>query len=183
MSGFTDAAKHILATVAPALADAALGPFAPLANLAIAKIFGVKANDPAAISKAVQNATPEQLLALKQEGDAFEVRMTELGITRDKMVFDDLANARAMQVETKDPTVARLAWTIIGGFLMLSLVQIVGMVFAPDAVAKIPPQGWLLIGNVSGYLANESKQAASFYFGSTETSHTKDTTISELSKS
>jgi hypothetical protein len=56
------------------------------------------------------------------------------------------------------------------------------MMVWPDAVAKIPPQGWLLVGNISGYLANEAKQAAAFYFGSTAGSQNKDATIADMAK-
>ena len=95
---------------------------------------------------------------------------------------DDRKSARQREVDTKDGTVAKLAWMIIGGFLGVSAAQIVAVMFWPEAVAKIPPEGWLLIGNISGYLANEAKQAAAYYFGSSVGSKAKDDTLSELAK-
>lgn len=183
MSGFTDTLKSFVSTVAPTLGTALGGPLGGMAGNLIANALGVKPGDQKALQAAMAGATPDQLLALKKADQDFTAKMEELGIERDKLVFDDLANARAMQVATKDPTAGRLAWTIIGGFLAVSMAQILGMVFASDAVAKIPPQGWLLIGNVSGYLANEAKQAAAFYFGSTAGSQAKDVTLAEIAKS
>lgn len=182
MSGFTDAAKHILGTVAPVFVDAFAGPFAPLANAALAKVFGLKPEDTAGLSAAVQKATPEQLLALKQEGDVFTAKMEELGITRDKMVFDDLANARALQVATKDPTVRQLAWLNVGGFLAIAVFLIVSAVVWPDQVSKIPATAWATLGTVFGYLAKSASQTEAFYFGSSAGSQAKDATLADLAK-
>lgn len=172
MSQFTDAAKHILGTVAPVFIDAFAGPFAPLANLALSKVFGVKVDDSVALSKAIQAATPEQLLALKQEGDAFEVRMTELGITRDKMTFDDRANARDMKVKTNDTTPRNLSYLL----LMFTGVVIAGVLLG---VGKVDSA---LTGSLVGYLISENKAILAFWFGSSSSSKTKDDTISDLSK-
>lgn len=179
---FVDTLKSFVSTVAPTLGTALGGPLGSMAGAAIANALGVK-NDPKSLNAAMLTATPDQLLALKKANDEFETKMKELGIEESKLVFDDLASARAMQVQTRDPTVGRLAWTIIGGFLLISFAQIVAAVGWADQVAKIPPQGWLLIGNVSGYLANEAKQAAAFYFGSTAGSQAKDATIADIAKS
>jgi len=43
-------------------------------------------------------ATPDQLLALKKADSDLQVRLKELGIAEEKLTFDDMANARAMQV-------------------------------------------------------------------------------------
>ena len=181
LSDIGSGALQVLRTVAPTIAATATGPFASITLPIFQKLFGTtNAKD---IETALVNATPEQLLALKQADNAHEEQMTQLGITRDKMAFDDLSNARNMQIQTKDPTAARLAWMIIGGFLVISIAQIIGLMGFADEVNKIPPQGWLLIGNVSGYLANEAKQAAAFYFGSTAGSQAKDTTIADIAKS
>lgn len=182
MSSFTDMLKTFAGTVAPTLASAVGGPLAGMAVTAIAGALGCKPNS-TALTAAMAVATPDQLLALKQADADFAEKMKQLGIDEEKLSFDDTASARAMQVATKDPTAGRLAWTIIGGFLFISLAQIAGVVFASDAVAKVPPQGWLLIGNVSGFLANEAKQAATFYFGSTAGSQAKDATIADIAKS
>lgn len=182
MSSFTDTLRSFVSTVAPTLGTALGGPLGGYAGTLVAKVFGVKAGDQNAMQAAMAAATPDQLLALKQADDAFKVQMEQLEISEEKLAFDDTASARAMQIATKDPTASQLAWLIIGGFLVMSLAQVVAAVGWADQVAKIPPQGWLLIGNVSGYLANEAKQAAAFYFGSTAGSQAKDVTIADIAK-
>lgn len=174
-------ALQVLKTVAPSIAATATGPFASLTLPIFQKLFGT--NDSKAIETALAGATPEQLLALQQANKTHEENMEQLGISKDKLGFDDVANARSMAVQTRDPTAARLAWLIIGGFLVTSIAQLIGLMGFADQINKIPPQGWLLIGNVSGYLANEAKQAAAFYFGSTAGSQAKDITIADIAKS
>jgi hypothetical protein len=173
-------ALQVLKTVAPTIADTLAGPFAPLVDPVVRALFGT--TDAKQVSAALLNATPEQLLALKQADNEHAEQLIKLGIDRDKLAFDDTASARAMQIATKDPNVARLAWLIIGGFLFISLAQLIAMMGWAEEVNKIPPQGWLLIGNISGYLANEAKQAAAFYFGSTAASQAKDVTIADIAK-
>lgn len=172
MSGFTDAAKHILGTVAPFIATATLGPLAPLANLAIAKVFGLKADDPAAMSAAIQNATPDQLLALKAEGDAFKVKMAELGFSEDKLVMDDRANARDMKVKTNDTTPRNISYLL----LCFTGVVIGSVLFGYGKVDSA------LMGSLVGYLVSENKAIMAFWFGSSNGSKTKDETIGDLAK-
>lgn len=94
----------------------------------------------------------------------------------------DRDSARKREMVLKDGTVAKLAWTLIGGFLAVSAAQIAAVFWWPELTAKIPAQGWLLVGNISGYLANEAKQAAAYYFGSSVGSKSKDDTLAEIAK-
>lgn len=173
---------QVLKSVAPTIATAAAGPFAPLVAPLLNKVFGIDPSDPKAVETAILGMTPEQAQTLRTEEHAFEIRIKELGIQKEQLELQDVANARAMQMSTHDPNVARLAWLVIGGFLLISLAQLACMVFAPDAVAKLPQAGWLLVGSISGYLASEAKQAAAFYFGTTAGSQAKDATIADIAK-
>jgi hypothetical protein len=183
MSNFSDKFKQILGTVAPLLGTAVGGPFGGMAGALLAKALGVKQDDTQAMEAAVTSGDPDILLKLKQADNDFKVQMETLGITRDKLVFDDIANARAREIAVKDDTPRQLAWVIIGGFIAVSAGQLLGLVIWPDAISKIPPQGWLLVGNISGYLANEAKQCAAYYFGSSLGSVGKDSTIADIAKS
>ena len=176
-------AKQVIGTVAPFLGSALFGPFGAMAGTIVHAALGTNVGDDKAAEAALLGAQPDTLQKLKAADQDFAVKMRDLGISEERLSFDDLANARNMQVQTKDPTASRLAWMIIGGFIGVSAGQLVGMMGWPDAVAKIPPQGWLLVGNISGYLANEAKQAAAFYFGSTAGSQNKDATIADMAKS
>ncbi len=175
-------ALQVLRTVAPTIAMAVGGPFGPLAATVIHAALGTDPGDPKAAEAALLNATPEQLLALKKADQDFIIRLKELGIEEQQLAYADTASARQMQVAVRDPTVDRLAWLIIGGFLVISLAQLIGLIGFATEVNKIPAQGWLLIGNLSGYLANEAKQAAAFYFGSTASGQNKDATIASIAK-
>ncbi len=127
-------------------------------------------------------ATQDTLLKVKQAEIDFQAKIAELGIQKEQLAYADLADARQMQMTTRDPTVARLAWLVIGGFLLISPAELIAMVVWPERVKLLPEAAWLLIGSVLGYLANESKQAGAFYFGSSAGSQAKDATISYMAK-
>lgn len=174
-------AWQVLKTVAPTVAATASGPFAPLVGPLVAKIFG--SNDPKAVETGLLGATPEQLVALRQADNDLQIQLRQLGISEEKLAFDDTASARAMQMATKDPTAGRLAWLVIGGFLAFAIGMATMMTLAPEKAAAIPAGAMALIGTVLGYLANEAKQAAAFYFGSSAGSQAKDQTLAEIAKS
>lgn len=174
--------KSTLGAIAPILGTAIGGPFGALAGQALGAALGVDGHDEAALSAALKNATPEQLLAIKQADNQFKLDMAKLGFRPEELAVEDRKSAREREIELKDPTVGRLAWTIIGGFFIVSAAQLVALMGWPELVAKIPGQGWLLIGNISGYLASEAKQAAAYYFGSSVGSKDKDNALATIAK-
>lgn len=171
-------ALTVLKTVAPTVALALGGPFGPLAAAAVHAALGTTTQADA--EAALTNATPDQILALKKAENDFTVQMQQLGITRDQMVFSDLANARAAQVSTRDPTLPRLAWLMVGGFLVVTFSELIALMSFPNAVRALPESAWLLVGNVMGMLSGAATQVISFYFGSSSGSARKDTTIQTL---
>lgn len=184
MSTFTDKAKAVIAAVAPTVGLALGGPFGPLAGVLVAKALG-KDGQPApdgAVAAAIASGSPDVLLKLKQAENELIKQMEELGVKRDQLAYEDRANARAREVAVKDRTPAQLAWLVIGGFIGISAAQIAALMGWGEQVSKIPPEGWLLIGNISGYLANEAKQAGSYYFGSTVGSKDKDATLASFAR-
>lgn len=143
------------------------------------------------------SSSPEDILAtLTQSADAiqkakeFELthQETMLKITTDyeieqqKVDAGDRASAREREMSIKDSTPARLAYMIIGGFFGIAIAQLVALMGWPDEAAKIPPQGWVIIGNISGYLAAEAKAAAAYYFGTTMDSGRKTDLLAEAGK-
>jgi hypothetical protein len=173
-------AWQVLKTVAPTIAATAAGPFAPLVEPILQKIFGT--TDAKATEAALLSATPEQLLALKQADYAHIEKLKELGIAEEKLGYDDLASARAMQIQTKDPTVRQMAWLNVGGFLAVSVFLIVAAVVWPEQVTKVPATAWATLGTVFGYLAKSASQTEAFYFGSSAGSQAKDATIADIAK-
>ena len=134
--------KNIVGAVAPTMA----------ANM-IADVLGVP-NDQKSIEKAIQNATPEQMLELKKAEQQFEVQMKELDVDVFKLETADKQHARGMF--GKDWTARIIGVATIGGFL--------GYIFL---VTLQPPEqnSEALINLVLGYLGGLASAIISFYFG------------------
>lgn len=172
MSNFSDKAKSILASVAPLIGTAVGGPFGALAGSLLAKALGKEPSDDAAMEAAVTSGDPEILLKIKEADSAFKLQMEQLGITREKLVYDDRSSARGMQIATKDSTPRNLS------YMMLAFTGvIISSVFF----------GWskidsALAGSLVGYLVSENKAIFAFWFGTTSGSEKKTETISEIAK-
>ena len=161
-------AIHVLQTVAPTIAKATLGPFGGLAATAISAILGTPPGDEQATSAALLNATPDQLLAFKKADQDFQIQMKTLGISEEKLVYDDIANARARQVAVKDDTPAILAYFITAGFFgTLGFMLWNGK----------PAVGGDALLVMLGSLGTAWAGVVSFYFGSSLGSAKKDTAL------
>lgn len=167
-------AKQILGTLAPILGTAIGGPFGALAGAAIGQALGVSPNDDKAAEAALLNASPDTLLKVKQAEQDFAVRMRELGIAEDKLVFDDVANARAREAVVHDSTPAILAYVITVGFFgTLTFMLIHGK----------PATGGDALLVMLGSLGTAWTAIVGYFFGSSLSSTRKDATISGLAKS
>ena len=150
--------KNIVGAVAPTLGTAIGGPMGGMAANMIADVLGVP-NDQKSIEKAIQNATPEQMLELKKAEQQFELQMKELEVDVFKLETQDKQNARGMF--SKDWTARIIGLVTIGGFL--------GYIFL---VTLQPPEqnSEALINLVLGYLGGLASAIISFYFGASNTS-------------
>lgn len=179
----------ILKALAPTAATLIGGPFAGLALKFLGPVFGLSDEAVANTSSAVQTIqdvftkgqlSADQVVAIKQAEMALtqhladnNLKLADLDIKAEQVITADRADARNREIQVKDKTPSHLAYTIIGGFFVISLAQLVALMGWPDFAAKIPAQGWLLIGTISGYLAAEAKAASSYYFGTTSDSGRK----------
>ena len=145
--------KNIVGAVAPTLGTALGGPMGGMAANMIAEVLGCE-NNPKSIEKAVQNATPEQMLQLKKAETEFEVRMKELEVDVFKLETQDKQDARSKF--SKDWTTRIRGIATLGGFL--------GYIFL---VTLQPPEqnSEALINLVLGYLGGLASAVISFYFG------------------
>lgn len=184
-----------IGVIAPTLSTMLLGPLAGTAVKALTDAFGLSssgdtAQDSAAITKVIQDGgmTPEIIAAVRAADQKHAEIMGQQGIdlakinaahaeAQDRAEVDDRNGARQREMTVKDGTPANLAYIIILGFFVTSIAQITFMLLWPERASLVPSTAWALIGSVSGYLANEAKQAAAYYFGSTIGSKAKDATI------
>lgn len=173
--------KQVLGTYAPLALKTFGGPFGGLAGTALEAIFGTQ--DPTALEAKMAGATPDQIVALKKVDADLEAKMRELGIEEEDLYLKDTQDARAMQIATRALTPAVLAFILIGGFMLLSAGVITACFVYPDKATKLlAGEAGLFFGTLFGYLMNEAKQAAAFYFGSTLGSQEKDKTLAEIAK-
>ena len=154
-----DMLKSLVGAVAPTIGTALGGPMGGMAANMIADVLGVP-NTPKAIEKAIQEATPEQMLELKKAEQDFELQMKELDVDVFKLETADIQDARGKF--SKDWTARIVGVAVVGGFM--------GYIFL---VTLQPPEqnSEALINLVLGYLGGLASAVISFYFGA---SHKQD---------
>ena len=150
--------KKVVGAVAPTLGSALGGPMGGMAMNMIAEKLGVP-NNPQAVEKAIENASPEQMIELKKAEHAFDLQMKELDVDVFKMEVADGQDAR--KHFSKDWTARIMGLSVIGGFL--------GYIFL---VTLQPPEqnSEALINLVLGYLGGLTSAVVSFYFGASNKS-------------
>ena len=150
--------KNIVGAVAPTLGTALGGPMGGMAANMIADVLGVP-NNPKSIEKAIQEATPEQMLELKKVEQDFELKMKELEVDVFNLEVADGQDAR--KTFSKDWTARIVGVSVVGGFM--------GYIFL---VTLQPPEqnSEALINLVLGYLGGLASAVISFYFGASHKS-------------
>ena len=148
-----DKLKVLVGAVAPTIGTALGGPMGNAAMSMLADKLGVP-NNKAAVEKAIQQASPEQLAEIKKAEIEFETKMKELEVDVFKLETQDIQNART--TFSGDWTSKLLGLVVIGGFM--------GYIFL---VTIQPPEqnSEALINLVLGYLGGLASAVISFYFG------------------
>jgi len=151
-----DKLKNLVSTVAPALGSALGSPLGGAAISMIADKLGVP-NNQQAVEKAVRQATPDEMLKLKEADNEFEVKMKELEVDVFRLETEDKQNARA--AFSKDWTTKLMGILTLSGFM--------GYIFL---VTLQPPEqnSEALINLVLGYLGGLASAVISFYFGASQ---------------
>jgi len=150
--------KNLVGTVAPTIGTALGGPMGGMAANMIADVLGCD-TDAKSIQKAMDAATPEQMLELKKAEAEFEVKMKELEVDVFKLEVADTQDAR--KTFSKDWTARIIGIAVVGGFM--------GYIFL---VTIQPPEqnSEALINLVLGYLGGLASAVISFYFGASHSS-------------
>lgn len=154
-----DKIKNLVSTVAPALGSALGSPLGGAAISIIADKLGVP-NNQQAVEKAIRQATPDEMLKLKEADNEFEIKMKELDVDVYRLETEDIQDAR--KNFSNDWTSKLLGFITLGGFM--------GYIFL---VTLQPPEqnSEALINLVLGYLGGLASAVISFYFGA---SNSKD---------
>jgi hypothetical protein len=167
------AAAGVLSTVAPMLATAVGGPLAGAATNAIIGALGLPQDTPPEqVAAAVQNATPEQLLALKRAEQEFAVKMRELDVTLEQLRFSDTANARAREIAVRDWMPRALGLMVVAAAISAVLMVLTGYARVEDALA----------GSMVQMLVNAALLVLGYYFGSSAGSAAKDAMLRQGGK-
>ncbi len=159
--------KQTLAKIAPLAGGMIGGPFGALAGQAIGKVFGHDGDAALTekeMSNYIQNATPEQLVQLKGIDSNLQIRLKELDIQEDQLVYDDKADARALQKVTKSSIPAALVIILtIGVFAM----------FAALMYFNVPEANKVVVGGIIGSVSTAWVGSVQFFVGTTKSSQDK----------
>lgn len=148
--------KNVIGTIVPTLGAAVGGPLGGMATKVIADALGCGESEKE-IEKAINNATPEQLMELKKAERDFEVQMKELDV--DVFALETADKQDARNHFSKDWTARLVGLVVVGGFM--------GYIFL---VTLQPPEqnSEALINLVLGYLGGLASAIISFYFGASQ---------------
>lgn len=172
-------AGQALATFAPTVATALGGPLAGVAITSLEKVFGIDPSVPAAdkrsaIEAGLVAATPDQIIALRKAEQDFQVQIKTLGISEEKLIYDDRAAARAREMAVKDNTPRILAYAVVA---LVVLAEGSLLLFGqPKAVDGV------VLGRVLGTLDAALMLVLSYYFGSSIGSKEKDSALAAIAK-
>lgn len=170
-------AGHVLATVAPTIATAVGGPFAGMAVSALTKALGINADTPeaqqSAIEQSLQTATPDQILAIKKAENDFTIQIEQLGISKQALVYQDVANARNREILVKDSTPKILAYLTTAGFFLA---------LAASMAIDIPAASKAIVFTMIGSLGTVWINQQGYYFGSSAGSAAKTDALTALAK-
>jgi len=149
--------------IAPTIATALGGPFAGLATNILGKVTGMK---PEEIDEAIAAGDPEVFAKLQLAEQQFELELEALKIEKEQLVYDDIADARAMRVATKDWTPAVLTAIALTFFFTLSFAVLYNLALVQGESKDF---AFYLFGVASGWVT----QGMTFFLGSSKGSQRK----------
>ena len=157
--------NDLLASLAPTLASAILGPLGGVAVAALGKVFGIDGATTEQVSKVFQDGrmTPEQLSAIKALELKYQAEEKERGFRYAELTFKDSADARSMQVATRSNVPAALAALVTTGFFGILIFMIVKSDYKPTEPLLV----------LLGALSTSWTMIVGFYFGSSHGSQAK----------
>jgi hypothetical protein len=162
-------AKEVIAVVAPTLGAALGGPLGGLAGQILGGI--VSGNDPKALEESILTQKPETLIALRKAEQEFKVKLRELDIEEDKLVFNDRANARDLAKADMGPHKV-LSLVFIGGYFLILAAFFVGKIEIDPAMRE---PFLILLGVITANVPSIMQ----FWFGTSSGSQRKTDILAE----
>jgi hypothetical protein len=163
--------KQIVKTVAPALGSALGGPAAGIATKFLAdKFLGNSNATEQDIAQAIQSATPEQLIKIKELDNDFKLEMRAYDSDDYKTEVDDRVNARNKVLEELKNGYRDYTPTIITIIVYFGLFCFIYLLIVHDIDSDVRDILYLAMG----FILNEVKSINAFHFGSTASSRMKD---------
>lgn len=135
------------------------------------ELLGYETDNPDMVQKAINNATPEQMVALQRCNNEFIL---------DKMRIEasEQSNARNMYMSTGHDQADKIANGVMKWNMPLAVLIGLVQIIVLSYFTPLPDMVVLAIGNVSGYitkgLLDERATVCGFYFGSSIGSKVKD---------
>lgn len=156
--------KVLIGGIAPTIATALGGPLAGMAVKELSSgLLGKPDGTEQEISKALQAASPDTFLKIKEIDAAFNTKMVDAGIDLEKIAAADRDSARSREANLKDLTPRILAAVTVTGFFL-----VVGWVLS----GRVSLESTLL-GFVLGQVSTKAEQVYNYYFGSSSGSDKK----------
>jgi len=150
--------KNVVGAVAPTIGQALGGPLGGAAMNVVAEALGCEPNQ-RSVEKAIEQATPEQLMELKNKELEFEAKMKELDVDVFALETADKQDARTHFARD---------WTakLIGVTMVFFFCAYIAM------ITVMPPEqnSMELINLVLGYMGGLVSAVISFYFGASNSS-------------
>jgi len=160
--------NDFIASIAPTLASALLGPLGGVAVAGLGKILGIDGATQKDIAKAIESGrvTPEQLAEIKKLELQLKNEEAERGFKYSELQFKDTASARDMQMATRSYTPSVLTGIVV----TLTLAAEGAMLFN-----AIPPGADpIILGRILGTMDGALMLVLGFWFGSSNGSQNKD---------
>ncbi len=159
--------KSTLSKIAPLAGTMLAGPWGGMAGKAIGDIFGHQGDTPPSESEMagyIDKATPEQLVALKGLDANLRIRMRELDIKEDELVYEDKDSARKMQIANRSSVPA---------ILVLVLTLGVFAMFGALMYFTVPEANKAIVYMIAGSVLTGWVGSVQFFVGTTKSSQEK----------
>lgn len=190
----------LLVKALPWIGAAATGNVPALINMAAKEVTQALGHEveptPEAIGTAVANATPEQLVALRDREMTFAERMqgmgfqnaqelAKIGLEETKAFIADTVDARSKHAG--DANVFRLGVAVLATFAIVMMACLVGafqLMIGGITVKDVATVATVsvFVGTVVGYVAANAQQVIAYFFGSSKGSQDKTNAMADAFK-